>query len=121
MFNFDPQKCLLEVRRAETADLLDRVTAYRQGMEPQAVDMIEQELRRRGIAQAQIDARMAECRRDCIFDAAAIALPCSRCRRPAVAEINGWHRLFGVLPVFPRSLRYCEEHQPAHAAKHAAS
>ena len=121
MLKFDPQKCLLEVRRADTADLLDRVTAFRQGMEPQAVDLIEGELRQRGITQAKIDGRMAECRRDCIFDAAEIALSCSRCRRPAVVEMNGWHRLFGLLPVFPRSLRYCEEHQPAHAERHAAS
>lgn len=121
MLKFDPQKCLLEVRRADTEDLLDRVTAYRQGMEPQAVDLIEAELRRRGIAQAAIDTRIAECRQDCIFDAADIALPCSRCRRPAVAEMVGWHRLFGLLPVFPRSLRYCKEHQPQHAEKQATS
>jgi hypothetical protein len=115
MFEFDVQKCLLEVRRADTADLLDRVTAYRQGMEAQAVDVIEDELRRRGIGQAQIEARMAECRRECIFDDGDVALPCSRCRRPAVAEMYGWRRLFGLLPVFPRSMRYCKEHQPAHA------
>ncbi len=121
MFHFDPQKCLLEVRRADTADLLDRITAYRQGMEPEAVDLIEQELRRRGVAQVAVDARMAECRRDCIFDGADIALPCSRCRRPAIAEMYGWHRLFGIVPVFRRSLRYCKEHQPALAQEHAAS
>jgi hypothetical protein len=116
MLKFDPQKCLLEVRRADSEDLLDRVTAYRDGMEPPAVDLIEGELRRRGVVQAAIDVRMAECRRECIFDAENVALPCSRCRRPAIAEMVGWHRLFGLVPVFPRSLRYCREHTPERAA-----
>ena len=31
MLDFDAQKCLAEIRRAETAELLDRATAYREG------------------------------------------------------------------------------------------
>jgi hypothetical protein len=121
MLKFDARKCLLEVRQADSEDLLDRVTAYRQGMKPQAVDLIEAELRRRGVTEATIDARMAACRRECIFGAEEVALTCSRCRRPAVAEMNGWHRLFGLVPVFPRSQRYCKEHQPMQPRDAAAS
>jgi hypothetical protein len=36
-------------RAAPTDDLLDRVTAYRAGMEPEALRVIEEELARRGI------------------------------------------------------------------------
>ena len=110
MLKFDREKTLLEIRAAQTADLVDRITAYRQGMEPKAVEMIEQELRSREVSQAQIDARADECRQECLVDATGTALTCSRCRRPAVTEVIGWHRLFGVVPVFPRRLRFCKEH-----------
>jgi hypothetical protein len=113
MLKLDPQKCLAEMQRAETADLLDRVTAYRQGMEPAALTLMEHELNRRGVPQSAIDQRMAECGRECLFDAGGVALQCSRCRRPAVTEVRDWHRLWGVLPLFPRSFRCCSEHRPA--------
>ena len=111
MMEFDPEKCLVAVQQAETDDLLDRVTAYRQGMEPAAVSVIEQELRQRGITAVAIADHAEECRRTCLFDATGIALKCSRCRRPALAQTWGWHRLWGILPVFPRPLRLCAVHQ----------
>jgi hypothetical protein len=40
------------------------------------------------------------------------AVGCSFCHRPAVAEGWGWHRLWGLLPVFPRYYYYCSEHRP---------
>jgi hypothetical protein len=107
---FDVQKCLVEVRGAETADLLDRITAYRAGMEPRAIELIEQELRDRGVAQAEIDAHAEACRQSCLFDVTGTALACSCCRRPAVAEVWGWHRLWGVVPLFPSKRRYCRIH-----------
>ena len=113
MLNLNLQKVCAEIGRAETEDLLDRVTAFREGMEPDAVALIEQELQRRKVNGEQIKGRLEECRRDCLFDAAGVALTCSRCRRPAVTRAIGWHRLWGLLPLFPRRTRYCKAHRPA--------
>ena len=110
MVEFDAQKSLVEFRQAETADLLDRITAYRNGMEPAAVELIEEELRQRGIEPAAISAHAEQCRRECVFDAGGTALSCSRCRRPAVAVVRRWHRLWGVVPWIPRSVPLCREH-----------
>ena len=107
---FDPQKGLAEIRQAETTELLDRVTAYRNGMEPAAIELIEEELRRRGTGQAAIAAHLEQTRRECVFDASGTALSCSRCRRPAVALVRRWQRLWGVLPLFPRAVPFCREH-----------
>jgi hypothetical protein len=112
MLAFDPNKCLVEVRQAETEDLLDRVTAYRRGMDPQAIGIIEQELTRRSILAAKIHAHAKECSKHCLFDRKGVALSCSQCRRPAVTESHGWHRLFGLVPLFPKRVRYCKTHRP---------
>jgi hypothetical protein len=112
MLTFNPQQCLVNARKADVADLLDRVTAYRLGMEPEALEVLEGELRRRGVSAAEISARQEECRQECVFDATGVALTCSRCRRPAVARGWGWHRLWGRVPVFPEPVRYCKEHRP---------
>ena len=54
------------IRRAETEELLDRVTVYRAGMEPAAVDLMEHELDRRGISREAIAEHAAE--RRILFD-----------------------------------------------------
>ena len=100
------------IRRADTDDLLDRITAYRAGLEPEAIDMIEQELRRRGVSATQIAAQGEQVERECIFHEAGLAKTCSFCRQPAVYEGWGWHKLFGLAPLFPRRLRYCKKHHP---------
>ncbi len=110
---FDPQKVLLNVRRAETADLLDRVTAYRAGMEPEALEMIEDELADRGVTPAEIDRHAEACRQECLYHPDGAAAMCSFCRRPAVAEGRGWVRLLGLVPVLPRRYWYCKDHRPA--------
>jgi hypothetical protein len=109
MIRFDAQKVLLNARQATTDDLLDRVTAYRDGMEPEAVEILEAELRRRGVGREQIERHAAEVGRP-PHGAAAM---CSYCRRPAVAAGWAWHRLWSRLPLFPRRVRYCAEHRPA--------
>lgn len=113
MLDFDAQRCLADLRQAETADLLDRVTAYRNGMEAAAVELIEAELGQRGIDPAAIAAHAEACRRECVFDGSGTALSCSRCRRPAVAVARRWQRLWRVLPLFPRVVPLCREHLTA--------
>ena len=108
---FDPTQALANIRAAETDDLLDRVTAYRPGTEPEAVEMALRELRERGIGDDAILARQAETA-DCLRDADGAALPCSLCRRPAVARGRRWLTAFGFIPLVPTAARYCKEHQP---------
>jgi hypothetical protein len=99
------------IRRAETEELLDRVTVYREGMEPAALDLMEGELDRRGITREEIAEHDAERRRAAIMLPDGTARRCSLCNRPAVVETRGWHRLFGVMPIFPRLFPYCAIHR----------
>ncbi len=107
---WDPQTVLLNIRKADTDDLIDRVTVYRAGMEPEAIALIEDELHRRGVKEGEIDAYLQKCRLECLFQPDGIAKMCSFCRKPAVRQAWGWHRLLGKVPVLPRYLRYCKEH-----------
>jgi hypothetical protein len=113
MLAFDRERVLTNVRKATTEDLLDRVTAYRAGMEPEAVELIEEELRSRGVSADEVEALAERCRRRGVLLPDGTVARCSFCLRPAVSEGRGWHRVWGVLPLFPRRLRYCTEHLPA--------
>lgn len=108
----DLEKVRSNAQAASTEDLLDRVTVYRAGMEPQAVEVIEAELRQRGVPVEAIEQYAARREREVIQRPDGTAARCSFCPRPAVAEGSGWHRLWGRLPVFPRHFFYCEEHRP---------
>lgn len=133
----DLRKVAAYVRRAETKELLDRVTVYRDGMEPAALDLMANELARRGLSPEEIDAHDRARRETALFHEDGTAVRCSYCERPAVARVHGWHRigdaghptvtdspianavlfvgrrLLGWLPLFPRTFYYCEEHRPA--------
>jgi hypothetical protein len=61
---------------AKSEELLDRVTVLRAGMEAEALEVIEDELRSRGVTDEQVEK----------------------------------HRLFWVVPVFPRWVPSCREH-----------
>ena len=98
------------IRRADTEELLDRVTVYREGMEPAALDLMEGELDRRGVTREEIAAHDVRRRQTAIFLPDGTAKRCSFCDRPAVKQARGWHRLFGLVPVFPRLFAYCEVH-----------
>lgn len=100
------------VGTAETVDLLDRVTIYRDGMEPAALDLMEGELDRRGITRMEIAAHGAAVRAEAILLPDGTARQCSLCARPAVARGWGWHRLWGRVPAFPRAFYFCAAHQP---------
>ncbi len=97
--------------RAETEDLLDRVTVYREEMEPDAVFLFEDELRRRGVTPAEIDAHGRRREAEGMVRDDGVPLRCQRCDRPAAERRWGWHRLWGVLPVFPRRIASCAAHR----------
>ena len=98
------------VRKATTEDLLDRVTVYRAEMEPAALDLMENELDRRGVTRDQIADHDTDRRRTAILHPDGTAVRCSRCDRPAVVRGWGWRKLFGCVPVFPRYLALCAVH-----------
>jgi hypothetical protein len=100
------------IRRAKTEELLDRVTVYRDGMEPAAVDLMENELARRGLSPEEIEDHDRRQRESALFHDDGTAVRCSFCERPAVLRAWGWHRLWGSVPVFPRRFAYCELHRP---------
>ncbi|QVL33129.1 hypothetical protein KIH39_04220 [Telmatocola sphagniphila] len=110
MLEFDAARCRTNVRKAETGDLLDRITVFREDLEPGAVPIIERELRDRGIDALAIS--QYEQKRPRIKASAGYVLKCSLCHRPAINQAWGWHKMWGFLPVFPRLMRWCEEHQP---------
>ena len=54
--------------------------------------------------------------REVLVDDHGIALRCSFCDAPAVAQGRGWHKLLGLVPLLPRKLRYCAKHKPGATA-----
>jgi len=108
---------LEQVRRnieaATTEDLLDRATIYRDEMEPEALALIDRALEDRGVRWEDIQAHEERRRQQLLTGSEGEPLKCSRCQRPAIGQTWGWHRLWGVLPLFPRRFTYCEVHQPA--------
>jgi len=109
---FDLERVKANVRKATTEDLLDRVTVYRSGMEESALEVIEDELRARNVRSAEIQAHAERRGQETRLLPDGTAVRCSFCHRPAVAEGWGWHRLWGLLPLFPRFYHYCSEHRP---------
>src|SRR6478736_6093020 len=107
--DFDLKRVAEFIRKADTEDLLDRVTVYREGMEPAALDLMEMELDRRGVTRDDIAEHDRERRESAIMLPDGTAMRCSFCDRPAVARGWGWHRLYGRVPVFPRVVACCEQ------------
>src|SRR5262245_3268826 len=107
--HFDLERIRKNVRAAGTEDLLDRITVYRAGMEPAAIEIIEAELDLRGIGDSELHEHAEH--RAGAMQRGGIARRCSRCERPAVERRWGWHRLWGKLPVFPRLFCYCDVHR----------
>ena len=117
--SFNADRVRDNARQATTEDLLDRITVYRAGMEPEAVEIFETELSRRGIGSKEIDEHASRRGGNLLLDANGVARKCSLCDRPAVLRTWGWHwvkrqRRLG-LSLFPfprfRLFYYCEQHR----------
>ena len=119
MLSFNAERVRTNAQQATTEDLLDRITVYRAGMEAEAVDIIERELRGRGVNIDAIDAHAEQRRGETMPHGDGPATKCSFCDRPAVAEGWGWHwlawpprtRVRRLVPLFPCYFRYCAEHK----------
>src|SRR5262245_58132366 len=103
----DLEKLRENVLEASTEDLLDRATIYRAGMEPEALAIIDEELRARGVSAADAADHAEQARRGALVGDDGIAVKCQNCPRPAVAYAWRWQRLWGLLPLFPRRVPLC--------------
>jgi hypothetical protein len=119
MLQFDPAAVERNARESTTEDLLDRMTAFRSGMEPDAIPIIEAELERRGLDRAAIRRHAAENCDGVVLRPEGFAYRCSYCRRPAVLRRWGWHKLWGLLPVLPCVLNFCPTHAAIRQAEEA--
>jgi len=113
VIRLDLKKVAEFARGAETEDLLDRVTIYRDQMEPEALEVLGEELDRRGITPEDIDRHTIDREATGIVTRDGAALRCTYCDRPAVKRGWAWHWLWGKLPVIPRPVAWCDVHRPA--------
>jgi hypothetical protein len=107
-FNLD--RVRRNVEAANTEDLLDRATVYRDGLEPEALPVILEELRARGVSPEAI-VEHEQVRGEVLLDDRGVTMKCSHCNRPAIVREWGWHQLFGKFPVFPRAFWRCDMHR----------
>jgi hypothetical protein len=106
----DLERVRQNARSASTEELLDRITVYRSGMEPAAIEIIESELDRRGVTPEQIE-EFEERRRQDGLVGHGVPRSCSFCDRPAVARAWGLSRGgHSLIKVIPWIFNYCEEH-----------
>jgi hypothetical protein len=108
----DLERVRVNVRQAPTPDLLERATAYREGMEPEALAVVEEELQHRGVTAEEVQAAAERWRQGSIPARDGTARSCSFCPRAAVAEGWNWRRVWWLLPLLPVRVRYCEIHRP---------
>ena len=99
------------VQGAATEDLLDRATVYRNGMDPEALELIEEELCRRGVTVAQKSERAAQYL-TVLHDHLGLPLYCDYCEHlvPAVWRGWRWHWYLGLVPLFPIRVSLCALH-----------
>jgi hypothetical protein len=112
MFNLDLEKVRANVREATTEDLLDRATLFRGGMEPEALEVIDEELRARGVTTDAILAHESVRGEGLVRGPDGLPRVCAKCGRAATWEGWTWARLRRVLPLFPRWAALCDEHRP---------
>ncbi len=112
----DLQKVRANVEAATTEDLLDRATVWRYGMEPVALEIIEAELRRRGVNAAELEAHAGSRSGEVLATAGGHVPVCCKCHRPAVERRWVWGKLWWLVPLFPRRAYFCEKHRPGGAA-----
>jgi hypothetical protein len=105
-------KVRANVRQADTTDLLDRATVWRDGIQPEALDVIEAELRRRGVRAEELEDHARRRAGNMILRPDGLPAVCYYCDKPAVTRRWVWGRMWRIGPPFPRRACVCEEHAP---------
>jgi len=112
--DFDLRKVAEHVRAAKTEELLDRVTVYREDMEPAAVDLMENELARRGFSPERIAEHGRERRATALVEPGGEVVRCALCDRPAVTTAWSWRIRWREWGLLPRRRPFCERHAAAY-------
>jgi hypothetical protein len=99
------------VHNATTEDLLDRATVYRPEMEKLALDIIDAELLARGITIDDVQTHL-DARQDILTREDGSVVQCTFCHRPAIQKGWGWWRIYGLIPIWPRVITWCDVHLP---------
>jgi hypothetical protein len=96
-------------RQAETLELLDRVTVLAEHYEEAAEEVFLAELARRGLGPEEIRQHERTWKPHVIREDGQVRT-CERCSRAAVHRGQGWHRLFGYVPILKRTQFLCATH-----------
>jgi hypothetical protein len=106
------QRIKANVHAATTGDLLDRATVYRNGLEPEALELIEEELRQRGVTVAQ-QVEHATQYIGVLHGPDGLVLYCDYCEYlvPAVWRGWQWYWYAGLVPLFPIRVSLCAKHR----------
>jgi hypothetical protein len=107
---FRADRRLARIRGFSDEELLDRVTILKEQMDDDALELMHTELTERGIGPDDIGAHLRDLRPKVIMHPDDTPATCFECGRAAVVQARAWHRLWGVLPLFKRTMYWCEEH-----------
>jgi hypothetical protein len=108
---FNRERVRANVRAASTDDLLDRATVWREGMVPEALDMIESELRDRGVKLTEVEEHARRRAGEAAARPDGSGAVCYRCDEPAVERRWVWWRFLRLLPLVPVRVRVCPAHR----------
>jgi hypothetical protein len=109
---FDIDRVRANLKRASTPELLDRYVFFRGGLEEEAVTALRDELRSRGVAEEAMQAHR-DASPDVLWETPALAYRCWKCEQPAVVCERRWHKMWGILPLYPRPVYCCPAHRSA--------
>ncbi len=105
------EKVRVYATNASNRELLDRVTVFKSGMEPNALTIIHQELRHRGVTQTQIQDHETLLEPLVIRGPEGMPRICKKCSLPAISCEWGWLKVFGFIPILPWKNLFCEDHK----------
>ena len=100
-------------RSAPNEVLLDRVTVLRPMMDEAALPILEQELADRGVTAEDRLQHEARLRDRVVRLADGTLATCSFCPRAATGVRWGWYRFWGLLPLLPKRIYFCPDHETA--------
>jgi hypothetical protein len=106
------EKRLQYARTAETPVLLDRVTVLREDMDPDAVEIFLAELARRGVGPDRIRDHELAWKTRVLQRPDGLPATCVWCGRAATVQRQAWHKFLRLVPVYRRTLYYCDAHAP---------
>lgn len=110
----DLEKVRIYAKKADNKALIDRVTLFQSGMEPEALEIIILELTSRGISALEITEHEEKYKEKVIRGPEGMPRLCNNCPSPATAQEWGWLKVFGFVPIIPWKYLFCEDHKTSH-------